>query len=172
MELHLPFYVLRHSQHAQRDKRIFPEGGRDRPIRRCEQLPNELSDHMKEEFLYEAQTSVLIVGFDEWFWTAYCFVDTYFSNEEPAKLCHSLETDAPTGGERWIGYPVWNPREYFFFILARRFRQATKEWSIVVRTLDARLQSSVSRKSSIFAFAKCQIGSQFLQPSCESTFAQ
>ena len=143
MEFHFPFYVLRRSQGAQRDQCTFFEQGRNRSLRQCERLPRELSDHEENEYIYEAQVSVLITGFDEWFWTAYCFVDTFFSSDEPAKFCHHHEVDAPTGGERWVSYPVWNPREYFLFIMARRFRQATKEWSIVVRTLDSRLQSSV-----------------------------
>ena len=172
MEFHLPFYTLRHSSEVQRDTRIYSEQGRRRPLRRCEQLPPELSDHLKNEFLYEAQISVLITGFDEWFWTAYCFVDTFFSKEEPAKFCYDREVDAPSGGERWIGYPVWNPREYFLFILARRFRQATKEWSIVVRTLDARLQSSVYHVLFVLDISNVRTGIKFLQSSSWRPLAQ
>ena len=96
------------------------------------------------EYLYEAQISVLVTGVDEWFWTTYCLVETYFGSEETIDFYHERNLDAPTGGLKPTHYPVWNPREYFLLVLSRRFKQITKEWSNVVSTLDGRLQYHVS----------------------------
>ena len=136
MEFHLPYYTLREHAVPQRDAR---------QLRRCgEFVRNPLTPHLIEH-LYEAQISVLITGIDEWFWTTYCSVDTFFGSEKSLKHYHVECLDAPTGGERPIHFPVWNPREYFLYVLSRRFKQATQEWSVVVRALEERLQSHVGR---------------------------
>lgn len=140
MEFHLPYYVLRHSSEASVDDRIYRIRGKRRSLRRFSQLPTSLSDPQTKEFIYEAQISFLISGFDEWFWKAYCFVDTFFFSENSLQSYHEQGLDAASGGERYADLPVWNPREYFLLVLARRFRQVTKEWSVLVNTLDARLE--------------------------------
>ena len=78
---------------------------------------------------------MLITGIAEWFWTAYCCIDTYFGNESTIQAHHESKHDALIGGSqraRW--YPIWNPREYFLFILSSRFRQITREWDVVIST--------------------------------------
>ena len=163
MEFHLPFYVLRRSPSPDMDKRFYSQQGRDRPLRRWGRLPRGLEDPDNNEFIYEAQISVLVTGFDEWFWTTYCFTDRFFQGEEPVQYYHEEKKDAPTGGIRPIEFPVWNPREYFLFILSWRFRQVTKEWNIIFRTLDSRLQSSVKTLLRRYFWLIVVSGSQHLQ---------
>ncbi|MCJ1403964.1 hypothetical protein MMC11_007187 [Xylographa trunciseda] len=132
LEFHMPYYALRQSIDPSRDTR---------GLRNCGKFPANMSDPLRPEYLYEAQISVMVTGIDEWFWTAYCCVDTYFGSEEGIEFYHDSTLDAATGGERLVSQPVWNPREYFLYILSCRFRQATKEWSIVVGTVESRLLS-------------------------------
>lgn len=40
-------------------------------------LKSHHDDKESEDYIFEAQTSVLVTGLDNWFWTAYCFSDTY-----------------------------------------------------------------------------------------------
>ena len=135
MEFHFPYYTLR--------EHIIPIND-PRKLRRCGIfIRHPLAPH-RTNYLYEAQISVLITGIDEWFWTAYCCTDTYYGSQKSIQGYHAESLDPLTGGERPTYFPVWNPREYFLYILARRFRQATKEWSVVIRALEDRLQSHVS----------------------------
>ena len=131
----MPYYALRQSIEPAKDTR---------GLRNCGTLPANISDPLKPEYLYEAQISVMVTGIDEWFWTAYCCVDTYFGSEDGVEFYHDSTLDATTGGERLVSQPVWNPREYFLYILSRRFRQATKEWMVVVAAVGSRLQAYVS----------------------------
>ncbi|MCJ1483151.1 hypothetical protein MMC06_003317 [Schaereria dolodes] len=133
MEFHLPYYALRQSAIPYRDSR---------PLRRCGRFITTRNTGLPE-YLYEAQISVIVTGFDEWFWTAYCCTDTYFGSEKNIHFYHDggpSGYDAPGGGDRPNHDPIWNPREYFLNVLSRRFRQITKEWSIVVYTIEDRLQ--------------------------------
>lgn len=41
-----------------------------------------LIDEDFNDFIYKAQLSVMITGLDDWFWTAYCFVDVYFKGSK------------------------------------------------------------------------------------------
>ena len=132
----MPYYALRESIQPITDHR---------GLRNCGKLPANLSNPLKPEYIYEAQISVMVTGIDEWFWTAHCCVDTYFGSEQGVEAYHDSTLDAPTGGERLISQPAWNPREYFLYILSRRFRQTMKEWRITVNVIEGRLQIHVSR---------------------------
>ncbi|MCJ1283202.1 hypothetical protein MMC26_002530 [Xylographa opegraphella] len=132
LEFHMPYYALRESIEPSRDTR---------GLRNCGKLPANLSNPLRPEYIYEAQISVMVTGIDEWFWTAYCCVDTYFGSEQGVEAYHDSTLDATTGGERLISQPTWNPREYFLYMLSRRFRQATKEWRIIVGVVENRLQT-------------------------------
>ncbi|KAL9040715.1 MAG: hypothetical protein Q9214_004374 [Letrouitia sp. 1 TL-2023] len=136
MEFHLPYYALRQSQHQQIDPRGLRRSGRFIPKRSTQGL---------QDWFYEAQISILVTGIDEWFWTAYCFVDTYFGSEETVENYYDRGLDALTGGQKSLHYPVWNPRGYFLQLLSFRLEQATKEWSNVVDALDDRLQHHEER---------------------------
>ena len=96
------------------------------------------------EHLYEAEVSVLLTGVDEWFWTAYCCVDTHFGSEESVEHYHERGLDAFTGGEKACQLPIWNPREYYLLVLSIRVRQVTREWSNLIDAIEERLQFHVS----------------------------
>ena len=132
MEFHLPYYALRHGTSIKADARGLRRSGEFF----CRRLGSR-------EHLYEAQISVLVTGVDEWFWTAYCFADTYFGSDESIQYYHKNKLDALAGGEKSARFPVWNPREYFLSILSRRLKQVTKEWSNVIEALEMRLRSYV-----------------------------
>ena len=90
-------------------------------------------------FFYEAQISLLLVGVDEWLWTVYCCVDTFFGSERaPSNYEHNGQ-DAPSGGGRQTSYPVWSPRGYFLFVLSRRINQIAKEWRNIVSFVETEL---------------------------------
>lgn len=131
MEFHLPYYALRQGASLRND----PRG-----LRRCGKFVSSSMISGLSENLYEAQISVLVTGVDEWFWTAYCFAETFFGSEESIHYYHENQLDALTGGEKSARSPVWNPREYFLSILSRRLKQVTKEWSNVVEALEERLR--------------------------------
>ena len=135
LEFHLPYYALRQDRALQADSRGLRRSGYF--------IPN-LDGPQNHEYLYEAQLSLLVTGVDEWFWTAYCCAETYFGSEESIQYYSDNELDALTGGEKSMLYPVWNPREYFLSVLSRRLKQVTKEWIIVVDTLQDRLRLHVS----------------------------
>jgi hypothetical protein len=105
------------------------------------ELPLSLSKSKKEkDYYYEAHISLLVTGVDEWQWTAYFCVDTYFGAEESWEEYPSgnYGYDGPSGGWIWQKYPYWNPREYFLAVLMRRISQATTEWGVLIGTfLDA-----------------------------------
>ncbi len=95
-------------------------------------------------FYYDAQTSLLITGVDEWNWTAYCCVDTFFDNEQDPVWYLQTEYDGPSGGSRAQSQPAWNPREYFLIVFSRRLRQVSREWKNITDVLNARLDTFVS----------------------------
>lgn len=81
----------------------------------------------QDEFCYhDAQTSFLVAGTDEWFWTAYCCVDSFLGSESP-EVYISYNDDGPSGCGKEELYPVCNPREYFLLVLARRCTQMTRD---------------------------------------------
>ena len=139
LEFHIPYYTLRTSE--------LPD---PRGLRRHGQLLLPGAPNVKtREFLYEAQISLLITGVDEWFWSAYCCLDTYFEGKDSVTSYHNNNSDALVGGTlRPNWYPVWNVRQYFLFVFSRRFKQATKEWAAIVRALDSRLYVFVSKFNS------------------------
>ena len=114
-----------------------------RGMRCCGTFIPRRSGAQTPEFFYEAQISFVVVGIDEWVWTGYFCADTYFGSEETLQYYHERGLDAPSGGAKSTYYPIWNPREYFLFILSVRVNQVTKEWSNIVEALEERLQYHV-----------------------------
>lgn len=94
---------------------------------------------------HEAQVSILIVGIDEWLWTTYCCVDTYFEEktDDRTYLDGPSELDPPTAGLFQLVYPMWNPRQYYLAIVARRMMQVTREWTALVNAFEQRLMEYV-----------------------------
>ncbi|KAF2234442.1 hypothetical protein EV356DRAFT_466610 [Viridothelium virens] len=145
LEFHIPFFSLRRGR-GLKDSRLL----NGQPFRKSRSLPLPRSQKKDEEqdFFHEAQVSMLLYGIDEWVWTAYCCVDTYFGSEPGHRTYHegseddsgmSYGVDAPSGGSRELRFPTWNPREYFLMVLARRMMQATREWTNLVHVFEERL---------------------------------
>ena len=105
--------------------------------------PPEPSQPPHEQLFYhDVQISFLMTGVDEWYWTAYCCVDTLSEDTENPQTYDDIGADGPSGGARQ-GYPVWNPREYFLLVLSRRWKQVTREWETMIEELLARLDTYV-----------------------------
>jgi len=98
-------------------------------------------------YYYDAHISFLITGVDEWCWTAYCCVDTFFGSEQSLDEYLACEDDGPIGGGRSAFFPAWSPREYFLIVLSRRFMQVTQEWGNIIHELNLRLDTYVSPMS-------------------------
>jgi hypothetical protein len=119
---------------------------REEPNEMLETLEMEKRGTPNDSFYYEARTSFLLRGVDEWQWTTYCCVDTFFGNEENPQWYTSGNMDGPPGGGlggQPASYPIWNPREYLLLVLARRTIKATKEWTNVISKLEPRLDEYV-----------------------------
>lgn len=149
-EFHIPFFSLRRGPGV-RDLRSL----QDQTFRKSSRLPLPRNDRKIEEqdCFHEAQVSMLLHGVDEWVWTAYCCVDTYFGSEPDHRTYYdgfiddhgnSYGFDAPSGGLKELNFPTWNPREYFLMVLARRMMQATREWTNLVLIFQERLTHYVS----------------------------
>lgn len=96
-----------------------------------------------KDYIYEARTSLMITGLDDWFWTAYCFADIKFKGSEhresienyanPAGPLKPPNSRIPTRdpiscGKMEADRPIWNPRQYFLHILSIRMEQVKQEW--------------------------------------------
>lgn len=136
MEFHLPYMAVR-------DRSTTDHRKIRMPYEMLKTLEMETSMTPNDSFYYQAQISFLLTGVDEWHWTAYCCVDTFFGSERSPEWYISREFDGPPAGGRAQFLPLWNPREYFLFVLSRRLNQATKEWTNVVLRLESRLDEYV-----------------------------
>jgi hypothetical protein len=136
MEFHLPYMAVR-------DKREPDPRRLRKSYEMLETLEMETGESQNDSFYFQAQISFLLTGVDEWHWTAYCCVDRVFGSEKDPEWYISRQFDGPPGGGRVEFLPVWNPREYFLLVCARRLNQATKEWTNVILKLESRLDEYV-----------------------------
>jgi hypothetical protein len=111
----------------------------------------EWSTDGQDLHFYQAQTSSLSLGPEEWFWTEYFLVDTYFGSEP--KLYNYLNncltgdgSDPPLGGEGTMKIPCFDPRKYFLLKLDRRAFQAMAEYTALIETFDKRMEEYVSER--------------------------
>lgn len=134
----MPYFALRRG--PLQNTEASSQGHTNNVLRQSRKLPDLLLEH-ESEFIHESQISLLVTGIDEWAWTAHCLVDTHHGNVESVQNYREAENDGPSGEA--MERPAWNPREYFLLVLSRRFRQVTKEWDMIVRSFDSRLQLHV-----------------------------
>lgn len=138
MEFHLPYPALRTG------KTVTDQRGQRKSqsmLPTVQALEAEIAED--DIFYYEAQISLLITGVDEWQWTAYCCVDTFFDDEFEPDWYWQNHYDGPMGGSRREFQPVWNPREYFLIVFSRRLRQVSIEWKNITDVLNSRLNTYV-----------------------------
>ena len=133
MEFQLPYLALRTGRPVS-DSRLLRQ--------RHEML--KYNDSSGENmFYYEAQVAFLMTGYDEWHWTAYCCVDTFFGSEQTVTDYLRRQNDGPSGGAMELDRQIWNPRQYFLRVFSERLAQATREWRNITSALDDRLNSHV-----------------------------
>lgn len=102
-----------------------------------------------QECIYEAQLSLILFGVDDFFWTAYFCGDTYFTGKPTTETYLENRVDAPSGGQRTVDWPIWDPRYYFLYVLSIRISQITREWTVLVQTLENYLDPLVSHSRSV-----------------------
>ena len=146
MEFQLPYLALRTGKKFVDSRQI--------------RASHEMLKHTKraDMYYYEAQVAFLMTGYDEWHWTVYCYVDTFFGSEQSTPECiayfpaddpnaggidPSAGVDGPSGGTMILDQQVWNPREYFLLVFSQRLSQVTREWRNIVSELDSRLNLHV-----------------------------
>jgi len=139
MEFQLPYLALR-SACVKSDAR---------GVRRRHEMLKWLGAAKPDLYYHEAHISFLLTGLDEWHWTAYCCVDTFFGSEQTVSEYIRYHDDGPTGGARNDYLPAWNPREYFLIVFSRRMTQITREWENIISVLNARLDSYVGKSPNI-----------------------
>jgi hypothetical protein len=142
MEFQIPYLALRTGRRHE-DKRDPQDPNYE--LRASVEMPAPIEGPSEPLFYYEAQISFLLVGVDEWYWTAYCCTDSFFGSEQSPSSYTALRLDGPAGGTLLSSQPIWNPRDYFLRIFSARISQATKEWAVVVAILQSRLESYVGR---------------------------
>jgi hypothetical protein len=141
LEFHVPFYALRRGS-EKRDSRQLD----GQCLRASRALPLCRFEEEIHDFYHEAHASLLVTGVDEWVWTAYFCVDTYFGAEPNWQSYPKITSsghDGPTGGWIFQKHPFWNPREYFLVVLKRRMMQVTAEWTVLIDTYEQRLNQYV-----------------------------
>jgi hypothetical protein len=137
----LPYFILRKGS-----SRVYDLRGIRRRICRSREFKYRYPLLNEDECIHEVQTSFLVTGVDEWFWTAYCFTEPYPGGiEDTAQSYYAGKLDGSSGGATPLKLPIWNPREYFLRVLRPRIKQARKEWSGVVFAIEKRLAIHVRK---------------------------
>lgn len=149
LEFHIPYLVLRRGPKITDRRRL-----RQEPLRKSHKLPLARSPTEDNYFYYEGQTSLLITGVDESFWTTLCLVDPWYGGEEQLReylkdFPEGEGLDPPYGGAKQMKDPFFNSREYYLAIFSRRITQATKEITVVIETLDERMVYYADRMNSV-----------------------
>jgi hypothetical protein len=111
-----------------------------------------ITDRM-QDYIYEAQISVLVTGIDDWVWAAYCFVDVYFKDAGHSERVHHysdprVRMDPHSCGKHPADPPTWIPREYFLRALQARIEQVKHEWNNSVSRLMQQIEPYVKVYSS------------------------
>lgn len=137
MTFHLPYYALRKGT-EKTDLRRY----QDHRLRRSYELPLPRRPNEKSTRYYEAQISGLTTGIDDFFYTTYCFVDTYFGSEDLCARYLELRID-PLTAIRSLQFPIWNPRENYILPFSQRLRQVTEEQRDLIDEFDDRMEEYV-----------------------------
>lgn len=159
LEFHLPFLALRSSKRAYRDKRLKHDGT---PLRDTIDIsflnghPHTLGRNDEVDYLYEAEISCTLCGWDHWVWAAYMFVDTYYDSPERREDVQKYEdlwngkeeipcrVDPLTAEKTILDNAIQQPREYWLKVLKVRVLQVLKEWYKVVTTMKESIEYYVS----------------------------
>lgn len=152
LHFNIPYYVLRTEEKLRRDSRIRTNG---KPLRDSWELPS-LSEDVQTaastgmvDCVYEAHIAVAVTGIDNWVWTAYGFVDTYFEAEDSVESYDQLNgeyggrADPFSCGVLDSDRPIPTPRAYFLRVVEIRILGVVREWSAIVRRMETDIREYV-----------------------------
>jgi hypothetical protein len=139
MHLSIPFIALRYHKSLREDVRKRPNGDslRNSWIADCltpRSPANKASP--KKACIYEAQASVALTGTENFVYTLYGTIDTYYEtkSEHSVKVYHrdwkenGCMWDPFLGRTRELNRPVWESRLYFLMIWEAQLANAVLEW--------------------------------------------
>jgi hypothetical protein len=148
LHFNIPYFVLREDKELLKDSRKIQEG---ESLRKSWKLPSfpratESTSTDTPYCLYEAKISVAVTGINDWVWTAYCFVDTYFGSSDRVDVYDQekgekggrvdplgagyIDADGPADG------PIQGPREYLGKVFEIRIKMIRKEWNAIVDKIE------------------------------------
>ncbi|KAK0702736.1 hypothetical protein B0H67DRAFT_558349 [Lasiosphaeris hirsuta] len=131
LHIHLPFFALRNHRELCRDMRQNSDG---KPLRNswaldCLPTSSRYSSSDTKWCLYEAQTSVTLIGIEDCIWTAYGIMDTYFDPRSgPEAAGHAFYRDA---------------RGYFLMVVEARAYQIGEEFDLLFNVIE----ETISRRT-------------------------
>ncbi len=97
--MQIPYFALRHHKILRKDHRRNTNGGalkKSTDLRFLNQAQETSRTPENIPCLYEAQISIAVTGRDDWLWSAWAFIDTFFTESKSA--CHY--DDLTQGGAR------------------------------------------------------------------------
>jgi hypothetical protein len=165
MEFHLPYFALRkvplHEDLPRRTYRKCLRHWEDLTLLKTDRIGLGGEDNFR---LYEAHTSCVVHGVDEWQWVAYAFKDaqhdsggvytheTDYGEFETKKDISSQEVyKDPMANGINADKPIWRPRQYFIKVFDMQMRQFKEEWDALVYMLE------VDRSEYVGCFTRPQI---------------
>lgn len=152
----MPFRVWRVSDELLHDTRVKSSNGK--PLRASQNLSCVMSgtgetSKSSVHGIYSGHIGCMIVGYDQWRWTAHLAVDTWFETSEDVEgkveryqydLENGMVLDPLTCGKDDATKPIWHPRAYFLRVMALRLSQVKDEWELVLQHLDTGVSRLVS----------------------------
>lgn len=151
MEFHLKYFILGSSPSNEAGQ----QGAARNPLKWTDlsflEIQNPTTASVENHGMFEAHFSFVICGSHESRWAAYAFDDTEFVAGEDLYekiFCDGFQWDPIASclpvDDLDADLPIWNSREYFLNIVARRMARAAKSWDALLRTIDCRIDQYVS----------------------------
>lgn len=140
LDLHLPFFILDKSTPPKESLEKF----NTKPRRRWTDLSFlkldtcESQDQEPKEVwgIQEAQISCVVVGFDNWRWVGYGFVDTEIDGVLDDSSDEDLSFDQIAAGKLEITTPIWSPRDYWIQVFEIRIEYIRTKWHCLIQKLE------------------------------------
>jgi len=93
--------------------------------------------------IYEAQTSCVVTGSDDWRWVGYGFVDTEIDGFLNESSKDDLSFDQIAAGRLEANIPIWRPRDYWLKVFEIRIEQARQEWEYLIHKVELSVKQYV-----------------------------
>lgn len=136
----MPYFAWRSSKKPCKDQR---HNRKQEPLRRCRDISLlNFESGEAPAFIYEAQTSCVVAGTDEWDWSGYCLADTYFDGEAGENV-QQYSKDVSDGAHTnpfFYGLieaerPVREARAFFLRVFKIRLNVVRGEWQRVITNI-------------------------------------